>query len=37
LIKSGSDTFLRERIPPYYLMLGLALGFLLIHGLLRRS
>jgi branched-chain amino acid transport system permease protein len=37
LIKSGSDTFLRERIPPYYLMLGLALVFLLIHGLLRRS
>jgi branched-chain amino acid transport system permease protein len=37
LIKSGSDTFLRERIPPYYLMLGLALAFLLIHGLLRRS
>jgi branched-chain amino acid transport system permease protein len=37
LIKAGSDTFLRERIPPYYLMLGLALAFLLIHGLLRRS
>ena len=37
LIKSGSDTFLRERLPPYYLMLGLALVFLLIHGLLRRS
>ena len=37
LIQSGSDTFLRERIPPYYLMLGLALVFLLIHGLLRRS
>ena len=37
LIKSGTDTFLRERIPPYYLMLGLALAFLLIHGLLRRS
>lgn len=36
-ITSGSDTFLRERIPPYYLMLGLALAFLLIHGLLRRS
>ena len=37
LIKSGTDTFLRERIPPYYLMLGLALAFLLTHGLLRRS
>jgi branched-chain amino acid transport system permease protein len=37
LIKSGTDTFLRERVPPYYLMLGLALLFLLIHGLLRRS
>ena len=37
LIKSGTDTFLRERIPPYYVMLGLALVFLLVHGLLRRS
>jgi ABC-type branched-subunit amino acid transport system permease subunit len=37
LIKSGTDTFLRERVPPYYLMLGLVLVFLLIHGLLRRS
>jgi branched-chain amino acid transport system permease protein len=37
LIKSGTDTFLRERIPPYYLMLALVLLFLLIHGLLRRS
>jgi len=37
LIKSGADTFLRDRIPPYYLMLALALVFLLVHGLLRRS
>ncbi len=37
LIKSGTDTFLRERVPPYYLMLALVLVFLLIHGLLRRS
>ena len=37
LIKTGAGTFLRERIPPYYLMLGLALVFLLTHGLLRRS
>jgi ABC-type branched-subunit amino acid transport system permease subunit len=37
LIKSGTDTFLRERVPPYYLMLGLVLLFLLIHGLIRRS
>ena len=37
LIDTGSDTFLREQIPPYYLMLVLVLGFLLIHGLLRRS
>jgi ABC-type branched-subunit amino acid transport system permease subunit len=37
LLKSGTDTFLRERVPPYYLMLGLVLIFLLIHGLLRRS
>ena len=37
LIKSGTDTFLREKVPPYYLMLGLVLLFLLIHGLIRRS
>ena len=37
LIKSGTDTFLRERIPPYFLMLTLVLVFLLVHGLLRRS
>ena len=37
LIDAGSDTFLRDRIPPYYLMLALTLLFLLIHGLLRRS
>jgi len=36
-IKSGADTFLQERIPPYYLMLALLLVFLLVHGLLRRS
>ena len=37
LIKAGADTFLRERIPPYYLMLALVLLFLVVHGLLRRS
>ena len=37
LIQSGTGTFLRERIPPYYLMLALVLVFLLVHGLLRRS
>ncbi len=37
LIASGKDTFLREQIPPYYLMLALVLVFLLIHGLLQRS
>jgi branched-chain amino acid transport system permease protein len=37
LIRAGTDTFLRERIPPYYLMLALLLLFLLVHGLLRRS
>ncbi|NIN67909.1 MAG: hypothetical protein GTO63_25020 [Anaerolineae bacterium] len=37
LIYSGTDTFLREQIPPYYLMLALVLVFLLVHGLLRRS
>jgi branched-chain amino acid transport system permease protein len=37
LIESGSGTFLREQVPPYYLMLALMLVFLLVHGLLRRS
>lgn len=37
LIASGGGTFLREQIPPYYVMLGLVLVFLLVHGLLRRS
>jgi branched-chain amino acid transport system permease protein len=36
-IDTGVDTFLREQIPPYYVMLALVLTFLLIHGLLRRS
>ncbi|HSM72768.1 MAG TPA: branched-chain amino acid ABC transporter permease, partial [Anaerolineales bacterium] len=36
-IAAGAGTFLRERIPPYYLMLTLVIAFLLIHGLLRRS
>jgi branched-chain amino acid transport system permease protein len=36
-LESGSDTFLREQIPPYYLFLGLVLLFLIVHGLLRRS
>lgn len=37
LVQSGSDTFLRDRIPSYYTMLALVLVFLLVHGLLRRS
>jgi ABC-type branched-subunit amino acid transport system permease subunit len=37
MIDSGADTFLRTRIPPYYLMLALVVLFLLVHGLLRRS
>lgn len=37
LIKTGTDTFLRAQIPPYYTMLTLVLSFLLVHGLLRRS
>ncbi|MCB8946293.1 MAG: branched-chain amino acid ABC transporter permease [Ardenticatenaceae bacterium] len=36
-IAAGADTFLREQIPPYYVMLALVLVFLLVHGLLRRS
>jgi len=36
-IVSGADTFLRARVPPYYLMLALMVLFLLVHGLLRRS
>ena len=36
-IAAGADTFLREQIPPYYLMLVLVLAYLLIHGYLQRS
>ena len=36
-IQTGADTFIRQTIPPYYLMLALVLIFLLTHGLLRRS
>jgi branched-chain amino acid transport system permease protein len=36
-VQTGADTFLRELVPPYYLMLGLVLVYLLVHGLLRRS
>lgn len=36
-LDTGAGTFLRERIPPYYLFLGIVLLFLIVHGLLRRS
>jgi branched-chain amino acid transport system permease protein len=36
-IQTGAGTYLRQPIPPYYLMLGLVLVYLLVHGLLRRS
>jgi branched-chain amino acid transport system permease protein len=36
-ISSGADGFLRQRVPPYYVMLGLVLVFVAVHGLLRRS
>jgi branched-chain amino acid transport system permease protein len=36
-IETGSETFLRERIPPYYLFLGLVVLYLVVYGLLRRS
>jgi len=37
MIEAGRGTFLREQIPPYYVMLALVLIFLLVHGLLQRS
>ena len=37
LIETGRDTFLRDQIPPFYVMLALVFLFLLIHGLLQRS
>jgi branched-chain amino acid transport system permease protein len=37
LIQSGRDSFLRDRVPAFYLMLLLVLVFVVIHGLLRRS
>ena len=36
-INSGADTFLRVRVPAYYLILALVLLFLLVYGLLLRS
>ncbi len=36
-LEAGSETFLRERIPPYYLFLGLVILYLVVHGLLMRS
>lgn len=36
-IESGSETFLRQQIPPYYVMLTLVVVCLLTHGLMRRS
>ncbi len=36
-LEIGKETFLRERIPPYYLFLGLVLLYLVIYGLLKRS
>lgn len=37
LLQSGADTFLREQIPPYYVMLALVLVFLVVHAFMRRS
>lgn len=37
LISSGRDSFLTSRVPAFYLMLALALVFLMVHGLMRRS
>jgi branched-chain amino acid transport system permease protein len=37
LLQSGANSFLRKQIPPYYVMLALAVVFLVVHGLMRRS
>lgn len=37
IIETGSDTLLRQQIPPYYVMLALVVVFLLVHGVLLRS
>ncbi|MEM7801400.1 MAG: branched-chain amino acid ABC transporter permease, partial [Chloroflexota bacterium] len=37
LVVTGRDTFLRDTIPPYYVMLVIVLLFLLTHGLIQRS
>jgi ABC-type branched-subunit amino acid transport system permease subunit len=36
-IQTGSTIFLRQRIFAYYVLVGLVLGYLVVHGLLRRS
>jgi len=37
LIESGKDSFIRRQIPPYFVMLVILLGFLLVHAVIRRS
>jgi branched-chain amino acid transport system permease protein len=37
VIDAGGDTFLRDRVPRYYVFLALVLAYLVIHLLLRRS
>jgi ABC-type branched-subunit amino acid transport system permease subunit len=36
-VEAGSDTILRERVPPYYIFLGLVVVYLVIFRLLQRS
>jgi branched-chain amino acid transport system permease protein len=37
VIDAGSDTFLRERVPRYYVFLGLVLAYLVLYRLITRS
>ena len=37
VVDAGSDTFLGERVPPYYALLALVLAYLVIHRALQRS
>ena len=37
VVEAGSETFLGERVPPYYAFLGLVLAYLVVHRILQRS
>jgi branched-chain amino acid transport system permease protein len=37
VVEAGSDTFLGEQVPPYYVLVGLVMGYLVLYRALQRS